>query len=520
MTNDKLLSYTVVQEFGAPYWTADLTFEGSSILEDDPNIEGYFDLYQTDTTTEAKKLIFSGFPIKLSWKIKKGIIQYTVRAVTNGWYLTQQNVPKGSSASQCVHYNIRGDTEEGPFNVIKYARKNEKMLLWNFLWNTNPTDPERGSYCSDRVVLENLSDVTTDMADATLSNYPVGDHPGMCGIYASPAMISGRGDLGWDCADCLGKTDSESEFWEGDRRNWAWDHKTTSKFDAITEMADYCNRIFHFSTESGGKTYAYWTNRSSANNNLVEPFSTILTVNTSTEHSLIDIKKVDQFTERAKPNCIYTYSVGATTFWDSEGEEEEGCYPTQWYNMGSGSEYGEARYPVMRFKTVNDLNASQIQDYAEEYYNRISGEEGIKYVANFVSTLTNRTTPYTLLLPGSRIKITGIDSDLVNPSEEFRIMKITHRKKGGEPAMTSIEFSKVYDIAHPYQIVVNPVEELAEKMSGVNPASDDDTSPSKVKSQDAAYFIEPCLIDNISNGLATVRILNSTVVLKNVIHLR
>lgn len=506
MTNDKLISYTVVQEFGAPYWTADLKYEGSSILQDDPNLEGYFELHQTDTTTQETRMIFAGFPIKLSWSIKKGIIQYTLRAVSNGWYLTQQNVPRGSSASECVHHSVVADGAK--YNVVKYARRNEEMLVWDYLFNATPTDPEHASYCSATTTLPNNSNISANMASATMFDYPA-TNDALCGIFASDEMIADRacnGPSDWDCPDCQGHYGSSSPYWGGeDRRDWAFNYKTKSKHSAITEMASYCDRVFHFSiNESTGNNYAYWTQNTSANGNTIEPFSVMLTIDTSNDNSLIDLKKHEQYTERGTPNCVYAYSQGATTYWDSSGIENIGNYPNEWYDISR---------PVIQSKQKDDYNQAEITAYAQAHYDSIHGEDGNRYTANLVSTISERTGAKRLLAPGSRIKILGVDADLVDPTIEYRIMKITHRKLGGKPATTAIEFSKVNDLAHPFEITISALGDMLS------------TQIKKEKEKVAALMpeeivIEPVLIESITDGLAKVQVLNSTMIYENVIFLR
>lgn len=506
MTNDKLISYTVIQEFGAPYWTADLKYEGSSLLEDDPTLEGYFELHQTDTTTKETRMIFAGFPIKLSWTIKKGILRYTLRAVSNGWYLTQQNVPRGSSASECIHYNVEADGTQ--YKVVKYARRNEEMLIWDYLFNATPTDPEHASYCSVPTTLANNSNISSNMASATMFHYPISDEA-LCGMHASDEMIADRACAGtsdWDCPDCQGHESSSSEYWGGeDRRDWVFNYKTKTKHSAITEMASYCDRVFHFRiNESSGKNYAYWTPNTSANTNTIEPFSVMLTIDTADDDSLVDLKKHEQYTEHGTPNCVYAYSQGATTYWDSLGLENIGNYPAEWY---------ETSRPVIHNKQKDDYSQAEINAYAQAHYDSIHGEDGNRYTANLVSTISERTGSHRLIAPGSRIQILGVDADLIDPATEYRIMKITHRKLGGKPATTAIEFSKVNDLAHPFEITISMLGDMLS------------TQIKKEKDKVAALtpeeiIIEPVLIQSITDGLATVQVLNSTAIYENVIHLR
>lgn len=554
MGRDGQLGFTVVQEFGSPYWTAEIRFRGEDIMEYDPNFTGLFKIVDTDSITKERRIIFYGYPIKVHWEIKEGIIEYTVKAVTNGWFLTQQNVPEELASSGSTHFHTEaiGETKS---TCWKYPRFTETMMIWDYLYNIPgpegnqvwPNDPKQISFCSYPQVVDNTSNISSELQDATIDQMPGGISPGgaesgeggLCNVWTSQEMYNAlevRTDEGyntrWDWKDGLNKTGDE-------RHDWAFDYQTTTKYDAIMQMADYCNRIFHWRISQNdhdlvqdrgvyvdeGAVVAFWTPNTSANANTVEPFSTLLTINATSDNALLNIKKDEKKLEETQPNCVYAFSVGPTDFWNRSGVPYEGVYPHRWEELISGRYdplWGEPVVPVIRYRNIKNLNETETQDYAEAYYNRIHDEEGNKYTMNTVCTITTRESPYNTILPGSRIKITGINSKLVNPDTEFRILKITHHREPAKPTVTTMEFAKVHDIAHPYKMDASALEEVMEAKIAPGAVSKiDDTYPymaqTRHDSLGEVVFALPGEIMNVTNGLAEVRTLNSSALIKNVI---
>jgi hypothetical protein len=557
MSRDAHLGFTVVQEFGSPYWTAEIRFQGENIMDYDPEMGGAFKIVDTDSITKERRIIFYGYPIKVHWEIKEGIVEYVVKAVTNGWFMTQQNVPEELASSGCTHFYTES-FGSSKLKCWKYPRFNEIMMVWNYLQFTpGPVgnsewvnEPERTSFCSYPSIIMNTSNVSSELASVTIGQMPGGGviggairdtgEGGVCNVWVSEDMYNSL-DVGicdaynmrWDWKDGLNKTGDE-------RFEWVFDYQTTTKYDAIMQMADYCNRIFHWrltqndhdlKMDSGsyvpheGEVVAYWTPNSSANANSVEPFSTLLTINAASDNALLKIEKNEKKIERTQPNCVYAYSLGPVNYWNRSGEPYEGVYPARWEELASGRNdaiWNEPQVPVIRYKNVKNLNENEIQDYAEAYYNRIRDEEGNKYTLDTVCTITTRGSPYDSVLPGSRIKITGIDPKLVDPNTEFRILKITHFREPAKPTVTTMEFAKVYDIAHPYKIDASALEEVMEAKIAPGAVSKvDDTYPymaqTRHDSLGEVVYALPGEIMNVTNGLAEVRTLNSSTLIKDVI---
>lgn len=536
----KLLEYTVVQEFGTAYSTADIKFQGTEI----PSIDEYIQLVQTDFETQQKKIIFYGFPIEVTWKLKKDLVEADVKAVTNGWYLTQQ-MP---SQWECSTPDYEEHLNNQPWDqMYYYPRMNEIMLLWDYL-----------NYIPGEAAVEGGLSVFTMRPTGFNSWYYKWTEPmiatrwylltGVAPSYELTEEVSNLVDTYMPCStplsydpscyidipDGLGKVD--------DAKEWAFDDFRTTKYDAIIQMADYCNRVFHMRLAQSdtnltryqppggyydkGTLVCYWTRNTSANSTIgPEPFDVLLNITAGVDNTLIEIQKEERGTERTLPNVVKVGSIESTT-WASGGyERNESSYPCDWWQKAVGSLQCGAywfipRRPIQHFLMTENLSQNEVEDYVKEYYDRVVAGE-VKYTASLLSTICERTSPYRPILPGSRIRIHNISN---HTDEEMRIMRIIHRKTGASPATTELEYYTVYDLAHPntfesgiLERVLAASERAAELGYRINTYQNiKNPRATGVGSQPFITPVEVIAVDDAA-GTADVRILNTGGKVKNVI---
>lgn len=470
---NNVLSFNVVQEFGSAYYTAEIKVQGINI----PNKDEYVEIRLKDSQTGTSKIIFKGFVIEVSRDLKKNRNEATIRAVTNGWYLKQQNVPKDCAGiiplhSTCVtHGDVAG--VKWIADYLWYPRYNEMMLLWDYLF-FDGTRSKRSIYgvdnpyyaYSERLGFRGKWEEYTDYpgpiscpANASDYNYlggnvwqseKTGENGEITGLIPSRTLHDEVDDLGdgwywldnWDLPDMRNKTGY-------DRWDKPFNDFVTSKYDAIMQMSDYDNRIFHcriaqsdsdiqkrIGYANAGDLVAFWTPNTSANNDIVEPFSICLSVDANNDSSLLDITQFERDTERSIPNMVHVRGLnpdwGTEYFWDS-------AQPKDWYDI-----VYDGKHPVIHYKEITGVNnQTEVNLYAEEYYNRLQ-EGNIKYKAKFLSKTANDSGD--TLLPGSNIKIVNVTQ---HSNDTFRILKIVHSKEGSNPTITNMEYTKVYDLGHP-----------------------------------------------------------------------
>ena len=531
----KLLGYTVINEFGSPYITAELKFQGNDI----PSKDEYITLTQTDAETGQKKTIFRGFPIEVSWKLKKDLVEANIKAVTNGWYLTQQNPSEWEcSTPQAWKISQTWDPD------YVYGRMNEIMLLWDYL-NRIPrqvdidggltTFPMRPTgfcswyttWCAKKV------DTKWNMLTGVAPSYQLTDEitdivNTYLGMTVTPSTYV-------DIPDCKGVSDEPKE--------WAFDDFRTTKYDAIMQFSDYCDRIFHtriaqtnsdlqqyqppYGYYDKGTLVAYWTRNTSAIANSVEPFSVCLNITALTDNTLIEINKEERDTERTTPNVVKAGSIEPESYYTSDYDRNESTYPCDWWQKSTG-EYTEcgsywfrAERPVQHFRMTENLSQNQVETYAQELYERLQKGQD-KYTASCLSIVCERTSPYRSILPGSRIRVQNVSN---HTDDELRIMRITHKKDGPKPATTEIEYYDVYDLAHPNIFpgsnIIERITAQSEKNAEMGHRIEtyqNIKNPRKI-GVGSQSFITPVEVTNVSSDLkvAEVRILNTSGKVKNVI---
>ena len=540
----KLLGYTVINEYGSPYITAELKFQGTEI----PSKDEYITLTQTDADTGQKKIIFRGFPIEVSWKLKKDLVEANVKAVTNAWYLTQQNPSlwESSSLPYTEKLNCR------PWDpMYYYPRMNEIMLMWdwmNFIPDERQTMIKISGYRyffeQDARGFNSYFTHWGGKGIATKWNWLTGVAPSyeltqeIANIVTNhmPCQTPLTYDANCyiDIPDCKGVTNEPKE--------WAFDDFRTTKYDGIMQFCNYCDRIFHTRIAqtnndlqryhpSGyydkGTLVAYWTRNVSAITNSIEPFSVCLNITALTDNTLIEISKEERSTERTTPNVVKVGSIEPESYYTSDYERNESSYPCDWWQKSTG-EYTEcgsywfrAERPIQHFHTAENLSQNQVETYAQEMYERLQKGQD-KYTASCLSIVCERDSPHRCILPGSRIRIRNVSN---HTNDELRIMRITHKKDGAKPATTEIEYYDVYDLAHPnifpgsniIERITTQSEKNAEMGSRIE-TYQNIKNPRKV-GIGSQSFITPVEVTNVSSDLkvAEVRILNTSGTVRNVI---
>ena len=541
----KLLGYTVINEYGSPYITAELKFQGTEI----PSKDEYITLTQTDAHTGQKKIIFRGFPIEVSWKLKKDLVEANVKAVTNAWYLTQQNPSlwESSSLPYTEKLNCR------PWDpMYYYPRMNEIMLMWDWM-NFIPDEKQtmikisgyRYFFEQDARGFNSYFTHWGGKGIATKWNWLTGVAPSyeltqeIANIVTDymPCSTPLTYDAGCyiDIPDCKGIVDEPKE--------WAFDDFKTTKYDGIMQFCNYCDRIFHtriaqthnnlsryqphYGCYNKGTLVAYWTRNSSAIANSVEPFSVCLNITALTDNTLIEISKEERSTERTTPNVVKVGSIEPESYYTSNYERNESTYPCDWWQKSTG-EYTEcgsywfrAERPIQHFHTAENLSQNQVETYAQEMYERLQQGQD-KYTASCLSIVCERDSPYRCILPGSRIRVRNVSN---HTDDELRIMRITHKKDGAKPATTEIEYYGVYDLAHPNIFpgsnIIERITAQSEKNAEMGPRIEtyqNIKNPRKV-GIGSPSFITPVEVINTSSDLkvAEVRILNTSGTVRNVI---
>jgi hypothetical protein len=514
-----LVGYTVVQEFGVPFWTADLTLRIAG--EDDDALalqirdlkNNYIKITQTDAVTGVEKVIFYGFVRSERGERRKGDTTITLNAVTNGWFLTQQNVPKGSCAST---QNYFFHTENGKWWV--YPALNEINALLSWLWYV----PQSGWEDEDPILMGFGSGVGYGSYEACILNFPgssrcfitfpsVNDaFGGVCGLAPDPTLAA-EVDLAWSPTDCQGRYSPE-------KHSFAFDYFSTTKWDAIMELSDHCDRVFHIMlTETDQPTcVAYWTPRDDANNDLAPPFDRELDIDAENSDELINYTWDDRVGEVARPKSFEFRSIGEYDFWLNEAQKYEN-------NGGTHYWWDWARWqihPVIKYIDVDNLDESELNVYAHQY---ILDRDDSSYSIELASCVTTRGAPYDMLYPGSKIRLSNVEWE-TGITRTGRITKIVHRKEGAGPATTTIEFRKINDLSHPTNIGRSDIDRLLEQKIErgsnipVKDAYQNLYNPHGTKIGETAY-ITPVTITNTSNGLATVLIPNTSRSLDSVIDL-
>jgi len=529
----KLLGYTVIQEFGSPYITAELRFQGTNI----PNKDEYITLVQTDFETGQQKIIFRGFPIEVSWKLKKDLVEANVKAVTNAWYLTQQN-PSEWEAARPETWKIRQTWD--PDYV--YGGMNEIMMIWDYMNKiTYDSEVEGGlstfpmrptGFCSwYSKWTSHKMDTRWNLLTGVAPSYELTDEVSDIVDTYLPRSITP--DTYVEIPFCDDKDECFSPF----------DDFKTTKYDAIIQLSDRCGRIFHtriaqndinmtkrqppYGSYDEGTIVAYWTPNTSANGNSIEPFSVLLNITGLTDNTLIEINKEERSTERTKSNVVKVGSIEPQSYYSNDYERNESTYPCDWW-MKSTGEYTEcgsywfvAERPIEHFLMTGNLSQNEVEDYAEEVYERLQKGQD-KYTASCLSIVCERASPYRSILPGSRIRVCNVSE---HTDDELRIMKITHRKDGAKPATTELEYYDAYDLGHPNIFpgsnIIERITSQSEKNAEMGPRIEtyqNIKNPRKV-GIGSQSFITPVEVTNVSSDLkvAEVRILNTSGKVKNVI---
>ena len=537
----KLLGYTVINEFGSPYITADLKFQGTEI----PSKDEYITLVQTDFETGQQKIIFRGFPIEVSWKLKKDLVEASVKAVTNAWYLTQQMPSEWESSSLPYEEKLNAQPWD---EMYYYPRMNEIMLMWdwmNFIPSKRqiPGSSEQFSnFEQDARGFNSWYSKWSAKMIATKWNYMTGVAPSyeladeISDIVSTymPCKIPLSYDL--SCYDDIPDCRSNST----DPKEWAFDDFKTTKYNGIMQFCDYCDRIFHtriaqtdynmtvrqppYGSYDKGTLVAYWTRNTSANSiNGPEPFNVLLNISALTDNTLLEIHKEERSTDRSKPNVVKVGSIEAVSYYSSGYERNESSYPCEWWQQATGQiECGPYWWrnekPVEHFKMVENLSQNEVEDYAEEYYERLQQGQD-KYTASLLSTICERESPYRSILPGSRIRVCNVSN---HTDDEMRIMKIIHKKDGAKPATTELEYYNVYDLAHPNIFagsnILDRIMVQTEKNVEGGPRVEtyqNIANPRKIGTGIPTIGIIE--IENTTTHLADVRLYNTSGILKNVI---
>jgi len=532
----KLLGYKVIQEYGSPYFTAELNFQGTEI----PDVDEYITLYQTDAENGSHVIIFRGFPIEVDWDLKKDLTTASVKAVTNGWYLTKQNVPK----DECTppEYWAIDWLRNGRSFKYCYAQMNEMMALWDYL-NFVPSERDFEDYWDEL-------NITVERRATGFSTYAPGAWDSTKGIYLRWEDIAGIAPSYRLLEEVQGYCNNYNYSWMPDIKGnftdpWQWnggfnDFETT-KYDAIMQFSDYGDRVFHMRIAQSdtdipkkqdggyydkGTLVAFWTNASSANattNGGIEPFNALLDIDATVDNTFIRATKQQRNTERSLPNLVQIRSqeqawLGTFDFYN------DGYYPCEWWQRASGkiecgSYWWEHQKPVIHYKTTSELNESEVFVFAQDFYNRVrEGED--KYSANFLSSVVERNGTK-IILPGSNIRITNVSN---HSDEVMKIMKIVHSKDGAKPAMTDIEYCKVYDMAHPNVIESGLVERILadfERKAIRGTRLKTWPNPSNPRKIGIGYpvYAELGMVESIntSETLADVILLNTSRIIKNVI---
>ena len=532
----KLLGYKVIQEYGSPYFTAELDFQGTEI----PDADEYITLYQTDAENGSHVIIFRGFPIEVDWDLKKDLTTASVKAVTNGWYLTKQNVPK----DECTppEYWAIDWLRNGRSFKYCYAQMNEMMALWDYL-NFVPSERDFEDYWDEL-------NITVERRATGFSTYAPGAWDSTKGIYLRWEDIAGIAPSYRLLEEVQGYCNNYNYSWMPDIKGnftdpWQWnggfnDFETT-KYDAIMQFSDYGDRVFHMRIAQSdtdipkkqdggyydkGTLVAFWTNASSANattNGGIEPFNALLDIDATVDNTFIRATKQQRNTERSLPNLVQIRSqeqawLGTFDFYN------DGYYPCEWWQRASGkiecgSYWWEHQKPVIHYKTTSELNESEVFVFAQDFYNRVrEGED--KYSANFLSSIVERNGTK-IILPGSNIRITNVSN---HSDEVMKIMKIVHSKDGAKPAMTDMEYCKVYDMAHPNVIESGLMERILadfERKAIRGTRLKTWPNPSNPRKIGIGYpvYAELGMVESIntSETLADVILLNTSRIIKNVI---
>lgn len=461
-----ILGFRVIQNYGDPYWIAELKLVGTDI----PDKNEYIQIYLRDSQTKNDVLIFKGFIIEVNRDLKKDLNKVTVKAVTNGWFLVNQNVPKYLASTPKYWYD--GYTYM-PGWYYHNMRLNEAMMIWDILFyhHTTGEDWDGQVDYTPQTFHAVWSSSNPPLCDENYFYHFSGgdtkdDYGELCGIYPSREL--------WENISSYVQVEHNYNCWDGvdcnnnsgdDRKEWSWNDFETTKYDAITQMSVFCDRLFHFRMTSQdsrmqdlgsgvvyypeGMLVAFWTPNSSANNNALEPFSVLLTTDASNDSSFLEAHKNQKESERSIPNIVKVRSQNP----DWEDWYTTATYPQDWWDL-----VGEGKKPVIHYKIVEGLNTTtEVEDYAQEYYNRLR-EGNTKYRATFLSKVCNENG--SVLLPGSRINFSNVQE---HNTSEYRITKITHRKDGAKPTITEIEYCQVYDLGHPNVIESGILEDILDK---------------------------------------------------------
>jgi len=527
----KLLGYRVIQEFGAPYYVAEVKFQGNDI----PPTDEYIEITQTDAETKQVKTIFRGFPISVKWKLKKGLTEATVTAVTNGWYLTQQCPPAVyCSCPQFEYHDYRGYSY---VDYSYYPRMNEVMLLWDWL-NFIPSEHSfQDDYCG---VIRRSRGFNSWYGTGSMGI--AHDWYDVAGVAPSPELESEIYDLAntympgreWSdyvpIPDALGNTDGPLPG--------TFNDMTESKWDAIMKMADWSDHVVHMRIAQSdvdiegyekGTLVLYWTDSTLANAiDRLEPFNVLLDIDASTDNTFIEATEDEGKTARSIPNLVEVRSQVQQDF-AFDPQYNYGYYPCEWWQrvrgeIECGAYWWEHQRPVIHYKTVPELNNAATKTYAEEFYERIQEGED-KYSATFLSSVCERTPDYDehyrCILPGSRIQITNVSG---HDDSEMRITKIIHSKDGAKAPTTQIEYCKVYDLAHPNikeSGIMNKILADFERKAirGTREETYQNVYNPRKRGIGSPVYAEVGIVENVSSdlNLANVRLVNTSTLLTKVI---
>lgn len=534
----KLLGYRVIQEFGTPYYVAEVKFQGTDI----PSKDEYIQITQTDAETSQVKTIFRGFPISVKWKLKKDLVEATVTAVTNGWYLTQQCPPKVYCS--CPQYQI------GHWDDLNYyPRMNEVMLLWDWL-NFIPNRATDYAYYGSRdlwIRTRGFNSWYTKWSGKKVAT----KWSDMCGVAPSYELADEISDLVNTYMPCADPNEYEASACYTpipDARGntdgplpGTFNDMTESKWDAIMKMADWSDHVVHtriaqndanltrrqppYGCYDKGTLVLYWTNATLANaTDQLEPFNVLLNIDAITDNTFIEAITDERKTDRSIPNLVEIRSQEQDEF-ALNTSYSYGYYPCYWWqratgDIACGAYWWEHQKPVMHYKTQPELDQAGVDAYAEEFYNRLREGEN-KYSGTFLSSVCERTSPYRCVLPGSRIQITNVSG---HNDSEMRITKIIHSKDGAKASMTQIEYCTVYDLAHPNikesGIMDKILADFERKaIRGTREETYQNVYNPRKRGIGSPVYAEVGIVENVSSdlNLADVRLVNTSSLLKDVI---
>jgi len=223
----------------------------------------------------------------------------------------------------------------------------------------------------------------------------------------------------------------------------------TTKWDAIMQICDACDFVF-YCTYSGSfaKRHAYFRPRERIEQGFY-PFGEQLTIDATDEDwgfnkRLLEIRsRESQSTPDTKINRV------AMTCKDFPVVYKEHPF------VGKAGGYRPVEiHRGIDWASIDSVD--QLQEVCDNFYEWLRKPNRV-FEAKLLSLV--ELPDWTTLHTGFKIKVLNVDG---HPEEVYRITKITHEKKGGDPiATTTLEYRDV-DLVHPGSPKLNEIEIIAD----------------------------------------------------------